>query len=97
MEEEKQTVQVRPPAPAEEVKPPIEAVAAAFQLNQDHQRQMLYKRIQLNMKAHGAGEHAKYCGWARVSPFYQDGVSDDFFYKGYDGVSFDQAIRGEVN
>jgi hypothetical protein len=73
--------------------PPIEAVAEAFRLNQERQRQQLMIRIRKNMKAHSSGERAQACGFARVSPFYEDAVSDDFFYKGFDGVSFDEAIR----
>lgn len=60
-------------------------------MNQE-ERQQLLARVQKNMQAHSAGEKAKYCGWARLSP-YDEPVSDDFFYKGFDGIDFNTAIR----
>lgn len=89
MEEEKQTVQVQP-------QPETAEVAAAFKRSQEIQREQLYKRINLNMRAHSRGEVAKSNGWARISPYYNDAVSDDFWFKGFDGVSFDQAIRCDI-
>lgn len=68
------------------------AAEAALKANQQRTRQELMARIQKNMKAHSAGEKARYCGWARISP-YDEPVSDDFFYKGYDGIDFHIAIR----
>lgn len=47
------------------------------------------------MRAHSRGEVAQSNGWARLSPYYNDIVSDDFWFKGFDGVSFDEAIRSE--
>lgn len=115
MEEEKQTLQVRPQSATEEVELELpcsctgllrkkscaehgkqaEADETQFKRLQDAQRAQLRERIIRNMKAHSRGEVAKSNGWARLSPYYNDGVSDDFFYKGFDGVSFDQAIRAD--
>lgn len=91
MEEEKQTVQVRSTPTAEEVKPTeADVVRKLTELGTQTQLMM---RIRKNMKAHSSGDRAQACGFARVSPFYEDAVSDDFFFKGFDGVSFDEAIR----
>jgi hypothetical protein len=110
MDQETETVQVRSATPAEEMRleqspetiaalnrtatPAPEEVTAALERAQQHQRRQLYVRIQRNMQAHAAGEKARFCGWARLSPYYMDSVSDHFFFAGYDGVPFDQAIRG---
>lgn len=37
-------------------------------------------------RAYRAGERAKTNGWFRESPFYNDPLSDEYFFKGYDGA-----------
>ncbi len=57
----------------------------------------LQARVEMNRDAYLAGEKAKRNGWYKVSPFYGDHVSDQFFEAGFDGIPWERAIRGEFH
>lgn len=60
-------------------------------------RETLVARIEQNARAWRAGVKARDLGLYRVSPFYEDPVSDEFFFAGFDGMAWENAVRGEFS
>lgn len=56
-------------------------------------RATIARRAEMDVKAHALGVRAKRQGWQRVSPFYEDYISDRFWFAGYDGQSWEDAKR----
>ncbi len=48
-------------------------------------------RAAQDRRAHHAGEVARELNRFRVTPYYNDPISDRFWYAGYDGKSWEQA------
>ena len=80
---------------AEEVKVPEKPAVSLKQLYDARKRaqvspQVLFHKFRL---AFGAGVKAKRMDWARVSTVYGDPVADEFFFEGYDGKSWEEAVK----
>ena len=47
----------------------------------------------LKQKWYKSGQSAKTRNFARLSPFYENSTADYFFFCGFDGISFKEAVK----
>lgn len=50
----------------------------------------------LKHTAYERGVHARKSGWERLSPYYEDEVSDVYFFAGYDGLKYEEILEGKL-
>lgn len=87
--------------PAESVKPSLRAATAKPPLPSLKQIYDARKRAQASpqvmfqkcSRAFHAGKKAKTLDLARVSVVYDDALADEFFFDGYDGKSWEDAVK----
>lgn len=87
---EETPLQAAPAVLAQPTAAEVEHALALARMRGRRNNQNLFKHCSASFHA---GERAKRMGWQRVSCAYADPLLDEFFFDGYDGKSWEEAVK----
>jgi hypothetical protein len=72
---------------------PVQATPEAVALALKRSKFAMQCRVGFAKRALSAGRAAKFAHFARISPYYENPELDHFFFAGFDGQSWEEAVK----